>query len=103
MFKITRNTEEPSAPSKEAQETVLTELDAQVHAEEYDKAKTLAETYKILTEADKPAEKRANSDQVKVAWISGAASLLGILAVIRHEEVNVLASKALGLIVKPKI
>lgn len=102
MFKITRKTEEVK-PSAEVQKTLLTELDNKIVAEDLGQAKVLAEIYKTVAEADKPAEKRNTSDSVKVAWISAAASVVGILAVIRHEDVNVVASKALGLVIKPKI
>lgn len=31
-----------------------------------------------------------------------AANLIGILLIIRHENVNVIASRAMGLVIKPK-
>ncbi len=33
---------------------------------------------------------------------SAATNLLGILAIIRHENVNVIASKAMSILVKPR-
>lgn len=102
MFKITRKTDETDTAA-EVQKTVLTELDNRIVDDNLDQAKTLAEIYKTITESNKSAEKQGMSDSVKVALISAVASVAGILAVVRHEEVNVIASKALGFIVKPKI
>lgn len=38
----------------------------------------------------------------KDALVNAGASLLGILMVIRHEDVNVIASKALGFVIRAK-
>jgi len=42
----------------------------------------------------------------KISWdpiVTGAFSLLGILIIVLHEDVNVITSKALGLVVKGRV
>lgn len=101
MFKINRKPKE-SKPVEETKQTILTALNATIPTDAT-KAKTLAETYKLVSDADQPAPKAGMSDQVLVSLVGAGASLLGILAVIKHEDVNVIATKALGFIAKPKI
>lgn len=58
--------------------------------------KTATETAKVVLE-----NKRCSSVSPDTILLV-AANLLGILAVLQHERVNVVTSKALGFIVKPR-
>ena len=103
MFKIPRKKIE-TRETEEATKAVLSELTDAVKAGETEVAKTHSKIYATLITNDPSNHKKEPvSDSVKVAMISAGASVFGILAVIRHENLNAIATKALGLIVKPKI
>lgn len=64
-----------------------------------------AERTKVMSELDQlykwkgiSARKPVSTDTLLVV----AGNILGILLVINHERVNVISSKALGFIIKPK-
>lgn len=69
----------------------------QVGSEEYEK--TLAQVAKIhgLLKDEKSA--RVSRDTLAVI----GANLLGILMIIRHENINVITSRAMGLITQAKV
>lgn len=78
-------------------ERVLRKLEGlQVESKEYAECmRTITELYK-LKEIDKP-----RSEQIsKETWLMVAVNLMGILLVIRHEHVNIITSRAMGLIPK---
>lgn len=102
MFKRKDKNKQPTK-AFETKEAILKEVHDTIKAGEPNVAKANAEVYSILASSDAPAEKTGMSDTVKVALISAGTSIVGILAVIRHENLNAIATKALGLIVKPKL
>lgn len=68
-----------------------------IGSEEYEKALDhLAKLHKMLIE-----EKSASVDMNTMVVVG--ANLLGILMIIKHEYVNVVSSKAMSLILKPRI
>lgn len=68
----------------------------EIDSDNYAKAlKHLAELHK-MKEAEKPS--RVSPDTI----ITVAANIAGILLIIRHEHVNVISSKAMNTLMKPK-
>jgi hypothetical protein len=67
-----------------------------VYTEEY--AKTLDQIVKL--HSMKKEEKTSSVSKDTVALIVG--NLLGILMIIKHENVNVITSKAMNLVLKPR-
>ena len=64
--------------------------------EEYEIA---AKALKLLCEArSKPAANRLSAETL----VTVTANLLGIMLIIKHEQFNVMTSRAMGLIIKPK-
>lgn len=69
----------------------------QVGSEEYEKILEQVSKIHGLLKDEKSA--RVSRDTVAVI----AANLLGILMIIKHENVNVVTSKAMGLLLKPRV
>lgn len=70
--------------------------DQEIDSDNYAKAlKHLAELHK-MKEAEKPSG--VSPDTI----ITVAANIAGILLIIRHEHVNVISSKAMNTLMKPK-
>lgn len=61
-----------------------------------DSIKKLSEAKAVLLNADQPDFVKADT------VVTVAGSLLGIIAILSFEHVNVITSKALGFVVKPK-
>jgi len=79
-------------------ERVLINLKTEmVSTEDYKKTLSLVEKLHALMDKEKP---RAVS---KDAMLNVAANLVGIILIIRHENVNVIASKALQFVVRTKV
>lgn len=100
MFKI-RKTEETHSDLEEAITDLISELRGHdAHAEEYTAAaanlKTLMETREIEEEIEKPWRPDANT----VAVVAG--NILGIVAILTFEKANVITSKSLSMILKPR-
>lgn len=75
----------------------LSELESQeVSSEEY--AVVLDRIAKLHEIKDKDKPDRVSADNI--ALIS--ANLLGIILILRHEHVNVITSRAMNLVMKPK-
>lgn len=103
MFKIPRKKIQ-TRETEEATKAVLSELTDAVKAGDTVSAKAQAEIYATLaTNEPSNSQKETMSDGVKIALISAGTSLLSILAVIRHENLNAIATKAFGMVIKPKI
>ena len=102
MFKFPRR-KKPVRPTEEVEKALLEKLENDIILDEIDNAKAFAQIYDTMTKAINPNEKKGMSDTVKVALISASTSLLGIVAVIRHEQLNVIASKAIGFVTKVRI
>lgn len=85
------------SPLQDAYTKALSELDkTQTGSEEY--ATILESVIKLhkMLEEDKP-------DQVSMDTAAViAANILGILLIIRHEHVNVITSKAMGQVMRPR-
>lgn len=92
MFGTKENT-----PLEDAIARVQSYLKGQeIDSDNYAKAlKHLAELHK-MKEAEKPS--RVSPDTI----ITVAANIAGILLIIRHEHVNVISSKAMNTLMKPK-
>lgn len=76
---------------------VLTEMgDYKPTEDEWEDLLTKLERLDKLKGAKRP---KLSPDQI----VAGAVSLISVVAVIRHEQFNVLASKAVGFIIKPKM
>lgn len=87
-------------------EVVITDLISEMaghdgNSEEYTQMcanlKTLAETRAIEDDIEKPNRPSADT----IALVAG--NLLGIAAILTFEKVNVITSKSLGFVMKPKI
>ncbi len=68
----------------------------QITDEDYKKTLSLVERLYGMMDIQKPS--RVSKDTMLVV----GANLLGILMVIKHEHVNVVTSKALGFIMRPR-
>jgi hypothetical protein len=64
--------------------------------EEYAKALSRVERLHGLLDNDKP--KTLSKETI----LTVAANLIGIILILRHENVNVITSKALGFVVRPR-
>lgn len=73
---------------------VLDELD--VDSEEYAKVLEIVIKLHKMKEEERPS--RLSLDTAAII----GANLLGIMMIIRHEHVNVITSRAMGVLVKPK-
>lgn len=80
----------------EISRTVLVMQDLEVISEEY--SATLEQLSKLqkIRQEEKPDRLSSNT------LLTVAANLAGIFLIIRHENVNVITSKAMNFIVKPK-
>lgn len=67
-----------------------------VDGEEYVKRLNVVERLHGLMDKEKP------KTLSKETMLSVAANLIGIILILRHENVNVITSKALGFVVRPK-
>jgi hypothetical protein len=74
--------------------TMLDDLD--IASDEY--ATVLERVTTLYEIKDKEKPDRVSLDTVAVI----GANLLGIMLIIRHEHVNVITSRAMGLVMKPK-
>lgn len=78
-------------------EHVLTMLPSvQPDSEEYSKLLRSAERLYAMMDTSKP------SRVSREAMLTVGANLLGILMIIKHEDVNVIASKALGFVIRTR-
>lgn len=94
MFKA----KQPKTPLQDAFDRALRKLDEhEVGSDEYNAVlEEVNKLHKMLVE-DRP-------DQVSMDTAAViAANILGILLIIRHEHVNVIASKAMERVLRPKI
>lgn len=57
----------------------------------------------LVVKLHKMKEEEKPSFVSKDTWAVIGANLLGIFMIIQHEHVNVVASKALGLVMKPRL
>jgi hypothetical protein len=70
--------------------------DFDIGSEEYEQRLSAVSRLHKMRQEEKP-------DQVSLDTAAViAANLLGIVMIVRHENVNVIASKAMGLVMKPK-
>jgi len=69
----------------------------QVGSEEYEKTLTQVSKIHGLLREEKSA--RVSRDTLAVI----GANLLGILMIIKHENVNIITSRAMGLILSPRV
>jgi hypothetical protein len=86
-----------NTPLENAIARVQSYLESQeIDSDDYAKAlKHLSELHK-MKEAEKPS--RVSPDTM----LTVGANLVGILLIIRHEHVNVISSKAMSTLMKPK-
>ena len=78
-------------------ERALTAMRAEVvNGEEYVKRLNVVERLHGLMDDEKP---RSLS---KDTMLNVAANLIGIILIIKHESVNVVTSKALGFVIRPR-
>lgn len=64
------------------------------------------EYHKMVDQLDKLYKMKASEkpDRVKFdTWVAVGGNLLGLVLIIRHEQFNVITSKALGFVLKSKI
>lgn len=66
-------------------------------SEEYTK------TLGIVERLHKMMDRRKSSSVSKETMLTVAANLLGIILIIKHENVNVVTSKALGFVIRARI
>lgn len=66
-------------------------------SEEYARTLAIIERLHKMKEAEKPSS--VSKDTLAVV----GANLLGILMIIKHEHINVITSRAMNLIMKPRI
>lgn len=86
------------------QRSLMSELDRTIvrlraetiFSEEYAQALNVVERLHKMIDKDKP------SSVSKDTLITVAANLVGILLIIKHENVNVITSKALGFVMRPR-
>jgi hypothetical protein len=64
--------------------------------EEYAKTLSLAERLHKMLDKEKPASVS------KDTMLTVGANLVGIILILKHEHVNVISSKALGFIMRPR-
>lgn len=76
--------------------TVLKLRDSTVGSEEYMKLLDVVSRMHKMVQEEKPS--LVSRDTLVLA----GANLLGILLIIRHEHVNVITSRAMGMVIKPK-
>jgi hypothetical protein len=89
-------TKEPTLLEKEIERVTRELSNHQVNTDEYDAlVGQLAKLYKMKLEADA-------SSVSKDTLILAGTNILGILLIIRHEHVNVITSRAMGMIRSPK-
>lgn len=67
-----------------------------IGSEEYNR------TLEAIVKLHKMVIEEKNSFVKKDTWLIVGANLLGILMIIKHEHVNIITSKAIGLLLKPK-
>ena len=78
-------------------ERALTRLRTELpNSEDYPKMLTIVERLHELMDEEKP------SSVSKDVMLTVAANLLGILLIIKHESVNVISSKALSFVMRPR-
>jgi hypothetical protein len=78
-------------------ERALTRLRTELpNSEDYPKMLTIVERLHELMDDEKP------SAVSKDVMLTVAANLLGILLIIKHESVNVISSKALSFVMRPR-
>jgi hypothetical protein len=70
--------------------------DQEVGSEEY--VKTLEAVTKLHKMKEDETPNRLSKDTLAIV----SANLLGIMLIIRHEHVNVVTSKAMGLVIRPR-
>lgn len=70
--------------------------DFDVNSDEYEK------TLNGIVKLHKLKEDERPSEISKDTMLLVAANLLGILLIIRHEHVNVISSKAMGTLIRPR-
>lgn len=93
---FTKRTEHDSQLEAEINRVQTYLASKQIDSEEYAKAlKHLFELHK-MQEEEKPA--RVSPDTLVLV----GANLLGILLIIRHEHLNVITSRAMNTLIKPK-
>jgi hypothetical protein len=67
-----------------------------IGSEEYEKTLT------YVTQIQRIKENESKKSVSRETMLVVGANLLGILLIIKHENVNVITSKALGFVLKPK-
>ena len=101
MFKLSSTPDEPTDL-----ETAITDLISEMkgydgHSEEYtamsSNLKTLMEARSLEDNIDKPWRPSADT----VALVAG--NILGIVAILTFEKANVITTKSLSLIMKPRV
>lgn len=91
---------EPTALDKAIDECIENLKGFDPHTDEYAKTvKQLAELENVRQQSKKKAKSMFTPD----AMLTAGASLLGILLILNYERANVVATKALGFVSKPKV
>lgn len=86
----------PTLLEKEIERVMHSLSNHMIDSEEYSKmVDQLAKLHK-LKEEEKPSQVHPDT------WAMIGANLVGIMLIIRHEHVNVISSKAMGLVMKPR-
>jgi len=67
-----------------------------INTEDYAKVLSLAERLHKMLDKDNPESVSKNT------MLAVAANLVGIILIIKHEHVNVISSKAVGFIMRPR-
>lgn len=98
MFKIKKSETDPTY-LQIAIERLFEQLDATDQtSKEYDALTT--QLRKLITlQKETETKSRVSPD----AWVAAGASLLGILAIIGHEHIGPITSKAVGFVIRPKV
>lgn len=76
---------------------ILAMQDEEVHSQKYNALLEQLSKLQKIRQEEKPDRASMNT------MLTVGANLLGIALIIKHEDVNVITSKALSFIVKPKI
>lgn len=87
---------EPSPLDVEVDRAVRSLKNHVVGSDEYVKALDLIARLHKIKEEDKP--RSVSRDTLAIV----GANLLGILMIIKHEHVNVITSRAMGMVIKPR-
>jgi hypothetical protein len=96
VFNSTEMSKSQRMIESELERTIVNLKAEMVNSEEY--KKTLSTVEKLHAMMDKQRSSSVSKDTVLVV----VANLVGILLIIKHENVNVITSKALSFVMRPK-